>query len=66
MASQPQYKLRDDHVACVGHLRTERTRNDLEYHHKNGDLDLGSHRLKGVVVAVNDLNETDVPNLGYT
>jgi hypothetical protein len=29
--SEPNYKLRNDHVATVKHLRDERTRNDNTY-----------------------------------
>ena len=29
--SQPNYKLKDDHVATVKHMRDERARNDLTY-----------------------------------
>ena len=29
--AQPNYKLKDDHVATVGHVRGERTRNDATY-----------------------------------
>jgi hypothetical protein len=29
--SQPNYKLKDDHVTTAKHLRDERTRNDTQY-----------------------------------
>jgi hypothetical protein len=32
--SQPNYKLKDDHVAVVGHLRSERARNEETYDKK--------------------------------
>jgi hypothetical protein len=48
--SQPNYKLKDDHVACVGHLRSERTRNDSTYE-KPTDL-VRVHRLIGNTTAI--------------
>jgi len=43
--SQPNYKLRDDHVATVKHLRDERNRNDNVYATKNDVADISSDTI---------------------
>jgi len=48
--SQPNYKLKDDHVATVKHMRDERARNDDTYDKKT-DL-LRIQRLVGVTSAI--------------
>lgn len=48
--SQPNYKLKDDHVATVKHMRDERARNEDTYDKKT-DL-LRIQRLVGVTSAI--------------
>lgn len=38
--SVPNYKLRDDHVATVKHMRDERLRNDTVYATKTQNTDI--------------------------
>jgi hypothetical protein len=48
--SQPNYKLRDDHVATAKHMRDERIRNDAEYQTKIGTVNVA--RLVGNNTAI--------------